>query len=496
MFIDRQRELAFLDGLLSRAKTGSAQLCTVTGRRRTGKTELLLHWANRIGVPYVYWAAVKETPWQQRMRLSARLFDEPLASAPVFQTWADLWEAAARDLARNHRILILDNFPYVADADAGMVTALLSVWEKTFQGSDMVVILCGAQQRSMQELLTEKSPLHGRVTAQLHVDPLPFAALQPFFPGWDVESRVGAFAISGGVPAYLAWLNPALDLTANVQQVMLQPGSMFLSEPAYLLYDELREHNNYLGILKAIGTEAHSLTAISERTSIPVTSTTFYLGVLQELRLVERRLSLLAGPPEPVRTRATAERGTVPRGAAARGGHPRSGRYYLNDPFFHFYMRFIEPYLADCPYRVEQVMEGYRVGLQNFIAENTFPELALRWLARQAEKGNTPFSPEVTGHFWNDRIDMPVVAVNWGTRDILLGDCKWRADPVDLLEVRALIETKTRWVLQDLPAGGEGWRVHYAFFSRKGFLPPAYAQIQRVGGLAVNINTLDTGLSQ
>ncbi|MEM5773536.1 MAG: ATP-binding protein, partial [Anaerolineaceae bacterium] len=249
MFIDRQRELAFLDGLLSRAKTGSAQLCMVTGRRRTGKTELLLHWANRSAVPYLYWAAVKETPWQQRIRLSARLFDEPLAAAPVYKSWAELWEAAVRGLSRNQHILILDNFPYAADADPQMASSLRDAWERWFRPADVTVILCGAQQRSMQDLLTDKSPLHGQVTAQLQVDPLPYAAIQPFFPGWDAETRVAAYAISGGVPAYLAWLNPGLDLAGNVEHTLLQPGSMFLAEPAYLLYDELREHNNYLGIL-------------------------------------------------------------------------------------------------------------------------------------------------------------------------------------------------------------------------------------------------------
>ena len=55
MFVDRHNELAFLNSLLTRERPGPAQLVLLYGRRRVGKTELLLHWAKNSGVDFTYW---------------------------------------------------------------------------------------------------------------------------------------------------------------------------------------------------------------------------------------------------------------------------------------------------------------------------------------------------------------------------------------------------------------------------------------------------------
>ena len=61
---------------------------------------------------------------------------------------------------------------------------------------------------------------------QWYLDPLPFSALREFFPDWSAEERVAAYAVAGGVPAYLNWLDPALSLSANIRQIILSEGSM------------------------------------------------------------------------------------------------------------------------------------------------------------------------------------------------------------------------------------------------------------------------------
>jgi uncharacterized protein len=45
MFVDRKEELHFLNNLLVRNRPGPAQLILMYGRRRVGKSELLMQWA-------------------------------------------------------------------------------------------------------------------------------------------------------------------------------------------------------------------------------------------------------------------------------------------------------------------------------------------------------------------------------------------------------------------------------------------------------------------
>jgi hypothetical protein len=101
-----------------------------------------------------------------------------------------------------------------------------------------------------------------------------------------------------------------------------------------------------------------------------------------------------------------------------------------------------------------------------------------------------PFTPEYIGSHWSRRVQVDVVAINWQTRDILLGECKWGADAVDRKIVRELIDGKTPLVLAELPNGGAGWRVHYAIFTRASATAAARQDLMARGGLLVDLERL------
>jgi hypothetical protein len=78
------------------------------------------------------------------------------------------------------------------------------------------------------------------LTGQWRLQPFSFSALAEF------------------LPAYLNWLDPDLSLVENIRQVILAEGGMFLADPTFLLYDEVREPRAYLAVLKAIGLGYHT----------------------------------------------------------------------------------------------------------------------------------------------------------------------------------------------------------------------------------------------
>lgn len=475
MFVDRRSELDFLNNLLERNRPGSAQLVLMYGRRRVGKSELLMQWAAQSGLPFTYWEAVKETATQQRARLFAKLLNVPVSSAPVYRSWPEFWDAAASLLKTKRQILILDELPYAAESDSAMLSSLQYAWDQHFQKSELIIVLCGSQVRVMETLLSRQSPLFGRMTAQWQLEPLPFSALADFFPNWDVDARVAAYAILGGIPAYLQWLDPDMNLINNIRKVILNPGSMFLAEPAFLMYDEVREPSSYLAILKAIGSGAHTLTEISEKSFIPTTSVNFYLNTLQDLYLVDRRLPV---------TQNKAER-----------GRSKSGRYHLNDPYFRFYFQFLEPFLSNSPFDTEQVVEAVRRNLRAFVGVTAFEDLCRQWVFTQLRAGQLPFLPDSIGSHWSSKVQVDVVAINWKSHEILLGECKWGADRVDRQVARELIEIKTPLVLKDLPEKNEKWLVHYVLFARSGFTPAAVTEMQKVQGSLVDLGQIDSVLT-
>jgi hypothetical protein len=471
MFVDRQAELDFLSSTLERKHPTLAQFILLYGRRRVGKTVLLRHWAEQSGMPHTYWAAEKEPAGLQRRKLYARLLGVEPSQAPTFDSWAECWSAIAAVLGERRQILILDEFTYAVETDPAMLSSLQHAWDQVFKQAQVVLVLCGSHVHTMETLHARQSPLFGRLTGQWHLQPLSFATLQEFLPNWSAEERVAAYAVVGGVPAYLEWLDPDRSLSDNIRDVILAPGSMFVAEPTFLLYDEVREPSTHLAILKAIGAGNHTLSEISDAALVSKAHLSAYLARLRELRLLERRLPV-----------------TVPPNRRRRS---RSGRYHLSDPYFRFYFRFLAPHYDDVAYRPRQVLPRIREGLRAFVGMTAFEDLSRQWVLAQGRAGALPLEVREVGSHWSRRVQVDVVAVHWTDRAILLGEAKWSTDAVGRSVIRDLIETKTPKVLRDLPGQGEGWEVHYAFFARAGFTDAARAEAGAVGAQLVDLRRLD-----
>lgn len=470
MFINRTQELAFLDQLLTRERPGPGQLVLLYGRRRVGKTALLRHWAGQAGIAATYWVAERELPTYQRRRFYARLLGVPLEQAPIFETWPDLWLSVAQMLEGRAHVIILDELPYAVEADPGVLSALQHAWDQYFQHSQVRIFLCGSQIHTMETMLAGSSPLFGRMTGQWLLRPLPFGTLPAFLPHWSAEELVATYAIVGGVPAYLEWLQPERGLVGNLRDVILAPGSVFLSEPTLILSDEIRDPRVHRTIVQVIGRGAHTLNEISAASFVSKTHLPAYLQRLQELRLVERRLPATVPPAEQQRS--------------------RQGRYHLSDPFFRFYFRFIAPMQDDLNYQPELVLPGIQQGLRAFVGQTAWEELARAWVRWAGSAGVLPWFPQVIGSHWSRKVQVDVVAINWQTRQILLGECKWGDDAVSRTVVRELLGTKTPLVLAELPQGGQGWSVTHAIFARVGLTEAAAQELAAHQGLAVDLHRL------
>lgn len=474
MFVDREAELGMLQAVLARQRGG--ELVLLYGRRRIGKTALLRAWASASGVPWSYWMAQKEPAELQRRRLAAVLRGRPpTADGPGFASWSDLWDDTAALIRSDRRILVLDELPWAIAADGALLSALQYAWDIHFQSSNLVLVLCGSHMRTMETLLSRQTPLFGRLTAQYQLQPLPFGALRAFFPAYAPDAQVATYAILGGVPQYLRWFAADRSLAANIRQAILAPASMALAEVEFLLADDVREIRTYLTVLNAIGEGAHTLTAIATASLTAPTNLTKYLAVLQELRLVERRLPATIHPSQQHRS--------------------RQGRYHLIDPFHRFYFRFLRPQQAEIAYQPDVVLAQIQAGLRAFVGQTAWEELSRAWVQTQAMRGLLGFAPERIGSHWDRHVQADVVAVNWRDRHVLVGECKWGDAAVPRQDVRQLLDHTVPRTVAALPDGGAGWRVVPVLFARHSATPEAAALLQAQGGQVVDLATLYADLA-
>jgi AAA+ ATPase superfamily predicted ATPase len=473
MFVDREIELGELETLLTRP---GAQFAVVYGRRRVGKTTLLLEWARRSQVPYVYWVAARQSSALLLRSFSQAIYnhahpDTPADSAFTYPTWEMALREAATLSERGRLILIMDEFPYAAQSEGALPSLLQNAWDHAFKPTRTVLVLAGSLVGMMIDLLGYHAPLYGRMTAQLDLKPLPFRALAQFYPRYPAAERVAVYAILGGIPAYLETFDDRMSLAQNVRERLFSVSSIFQNEALFLLQDEVREVTSYLAVIRAIGEGAHTLDEIAKTCGLAKNHVSTYLSRLQDLTFVRREVPVTVRP----------------------GRRTTSGRYVLADAYLRFYFRFIAPNQALLEQGLlNRVWERIAEELRAFVGMTAFEEICRTWTLEQAATGHLPFLPDAVGRHWAADCEVDVVAINWRQRQILLGECKWGTSHVGRSVIRTLIEEKTPRVLARLE--GE-WHTHYAFFARTGFTEAAQQEAAKSRASTVDLAQLDGDLN-
>jgi AAA+ ATPase superfamily predicted ATPase len=170
-FLDRQSELARLDRVAASEESG---LVVVYGRRRVGKTRLLLEWAKKHKGLYTV-ADLSAAELQRRYFAEALAEKLPGFSEVEYPDWRTLLSRAAREaqLADWPGPLIFDELPYLVLASPELPSVLQRWVDHEARESRLKVAVAGSSQRMMQGfVLSGDAPLFGRAKEILAVEPL------------------------------------------------------------------------------------------------------------------------------------------------------------------------------------------------------------------------------------------------------------------------------------------------------------------------------------
>src|SRR6185503_19871538 len=201
IFVNRQEELARLERVMASEEGG---LVVVYGRRRVGKTRLLLEWVKkRAGLYTVADQSVAE--------LQRRYFDETVGErltgfAEVeYRDWRSLLSRVVREaqLAGWHGPLVFDELPYLVLASPELPSVLQRWIDHEARTARLKVAIAGSSQRMMQGfVLSGDAPLFGRAKEILEIQPLPPAHLRDVFEVPGGIRWVELYTAWGGIPRY------------------------------------------------------------------------------------------------------------------------------------------------------------------------------------------------------------------------------------------------------------------------------------------------------
>lgn len=430
-FVDRDVELSRLRDCYD---SDEAELAVIYGRRRLGKTQLVQHSLTDRDDAVVYQA----TETTARLQLD-QFVDIAAEAFPGVTDIKEDWESLLGYLGDQDAVVVLDEFPYLIEADPSLPSVIQRLWDQRFQNTSGTLVLVGSSISMMEEAtLLGNSPLYGRATEKLDLRPLRFAAAQEFLPDdYTPEERVFAWGVFGGVPYYLDGIDLDRDLgTVLTEEVLSQKGYLH-DEPEYVLRTELTEPNRYFAILSAIAAGKAASNEIAQAIGIDGKQISTYTQKLERLRLVERDVPI------------TEEK-----------AKSRRGRYRLRDPLFRFWFRFV----YGNEDRYERLgRDAYEAIIEPELADFVSP--AFEMLCQEALPNLYPDELFLDiGRWWYKEHEVDVVGfTDEGT--MVVGECKFTSAPLDYGALTSLEEhvEAIRWTPR-----GEDVDIEYALFARSG----------------------------
>ena len=444
-FIDREDELAFLK---SRLDYDEPQLLIIYGRRRVGKTELLVRFMHENpDIPSIYFLAGRKR-WVDNLRelqtMMAGIIGDDLFARVYFSDYIELFSEFS-ERYRGQIIITIDEFPYLHDPTRDIESMFQKIYDEIISNTKIYLILCGSSIAMMESMLGYKSPLYGRRTGQWLVEPLGFKESCKFFSEYDIERKIETYAVLGGIPFYLNMFDCRYTVITNIERTLLNKGSVLYREPEFLLREELREPRNYFAILKAISSGNTRFSDILNATGIAKSMASKYLDLLHDLRIIRKTVPV-----------------TVTREKI------RDTRYYLEDNLFKFWFKFVYPNdglieSGDVPTVIGRIGSEFD-SYTSFAFEDVSKEFLYE--IRQ----DLPFQFEKIGRWWHKDVEIDLVALSERTREMMFVECKWQKKKTGVSVLKNLLAKSGR-----VEWGGDGRVDHYCVISRSGLTAGAEA---------------------
>ncbi|MGH2467311.1 MAG: AAA family ATPase [Candidatus Limnocylindrales bacterium] len=410
-FIDRRIEQR---SLAQAWASGRAELVVVHGRRRVGKTELLARFA--AGRPVAFFVAAQQQPLNQLTDLGRAL--GPMATGfrrgrPPQLALRDWDEALAivAEAATERRVgLVLDEFPYLCDADPTLPSIIQRWWDATGSHRNLVLVLSGSEQAMIRRLTSAEGALYGRPTRSLWLRPFDYFQAGRFVARWSPEDRVRAYAVAGGIPDYLDEFDTDRSLRDEILRLAFSPDGRLFREAPDLLRSEFVEPRTYQSILRALASGEHQPSRIADLAGMrSASSASPYLERLIDLELVERQT---------LPTEVTAPR-------------PRISRYAIADPYLRFYFALVDPWRSAIllGQGAKALDEIWPVAFDEHVSR-VFEDVAGQYVRRLSGAGALP-PLQAVGKQWLRAGDLDVVGVDGG-KTAVAGSVKWRRALVKL----------------------------------------------------------------
>ena len=267
-FYNREAELKTLEEMRRKSFEDHSRFTVVTGRRRIGKTKLILKSCE--GFPTVYLFVARKNEGELCHRFAQTIASSlGIHFSDASGSFSDVF-ASLMEIGRHRAFnLVIDEFQEFFYINDSVYSEMQDVWDRYKDVTRVNLVVSGSIYTLMYRIFKDlREPLYGRADCSLRLKPFSTEVLKEvladFHPGYTNDDLLALYTFTGGIPKYVEQLLEAGKFTMpEMVDFMLGPDSSFLDEGNYLLIQEFgKKYGNYYSILASIAAGRNTMSDI------------------------------------------------------------------------------------------------------------------------------------------------------------------------------------------------------------------------------------------
>lgn len=257
-FYNRTNELAELRRIQNLSFSEYSRLTVVTGRRRIGKTSLIMKSVE--GLPTVYLFVGRKS----EATLCAEFIPVIAQSLEVFvpgeiRTFRSLFQYLMELASVKTFNLVIDEFQEFYSINESVYSDMQNIWDTYRKKSRMNLVVSGSIYSLMQKIFQHsKEPLFGRADNIIKLAAFDLSTLKEIMhdynPDYTNDDLLALYSFTGGIPKYVELFCDNGELTIDgMISFMVRDNSPFTDEGKNLLIEEFgKNYAIYFSVLSAI----------------------------------------------------------------------------------------------------------------------------------------------------------------------------------------------------------------------------------------------------
>lgn len=433
-FYFREKEIKMIEEFIS---SENKKALAIYGRRRTGKTELILNAISDMeNIAYYYQVSSfdYETSLRDFKNILKRGNDDSILDS--LNSFKDVFTYINTD----QKVVVIDEFPFLAKKNSNISIEFQYIIDHCLNGNVKLILLGSNRSFMKGQIEDSNSPLYGRFDEIISLMPFSYDEVKQIFH--NEKDAMDVYAMTGGVAQYVMFFKEYKNVSSAISSLYFNRNGRLFLESSNYLNQEFKDSTTYNVILRYLGSSDKKASDIASFAKIDNRAIYSYLNKLEELNIIE----IVNNPLN----------------------NKKDKRYHISDLYLRFAYTFIEPNIS-LIVSLEEKSKSFILNEQyNEYLGFIYEEIIRNNLYQLALLNKLPFMPIDIGKWWGNiylngkwcESEIDVVGVNGN--HLILGECKYRNKKTGMKELDNL-KYKASFIMK------EGQQVVYLLASAGGF---------------------------